>query len=200
MEEEQENSVSDKASEESNVSTLPSSESTTEVTKEEFVYFIRDKAEKYFPKFRRFNVDGVDKFAVTWHWPACFFSYTWMAYRKMYKWALATFVLQYLFYQVYFRLLDSMASLLNPYLGSVLPVLMFPPLIILGIVFPFAVFGITGNYLYYKYVKGKIIECKAKLQSSDAKGIAIALHKTGGVNPWAAILTIVITILISQPF
>ena len=193
---EEENSVSDRGSnKDTTFSTPPNSESTTEVTKDEFIYFIWDKAEKYLPKFRRFNIDGVDKFAVTWHWPAFFFSFAWMAYRKMYLWAFGAGVIVFLYY---------MGLLLLRYLTSYLPFsvlevlahTILPFLQLIWLILPWIAFGIAGNYVYYKHAKKKIIECKARLPSSDAKEITIALQKTGGVNPWAAALAIAIMLLL----
>jgi hypothetical protein len=67
--------------------------STTEVTEEEVSSFIGKNAENYIQKFRKFNVDGVDKFSWTWHWPAFFFGFWWLLYRKLYVWALLAFLL-----------------------------------------------------------------------------------------------------------
>lgn len=69
-------------------------ESTTELTQEEFSSFIGKNAEKYIRKFRKFHVDGGDSFSVTWHWPAFFFGFWWLLYRKLYVWAfIALFLL-----------------------------------------------------------------------------------------------------------
>jgi hypothetical protein len=161
-------SFSDKDSEEFKLSTSPSYKSMIEVTEEEFVYFIGHNAEKYIPKFRKFNVDGVDKFAMTWHWPAFFFSYLWVAYRKMYAWSIVAFILVAL---ISFRLPDLLL-----------------PLSI--------VFGMTGNYLYYKHAKEKIIKWKETLPPSEVIEMSMdkptTLHKIGGVSPWAVVFWIFI--------
>ena len=73
------------------ISDLP--RSLREVTEEEVSSFIGENAENYIQKFRRFNVDGVDKFSWTWHWPAFFFGFWWLLYRKLYVWALIAFLL-----------------------------------------------------------------------------------------------------------
>lgn len=191
------NNNQDKGSEGIHFSSSQNNETRGEAV---FVHFIGDNAGKYIPKFRQFSVNGVDKFVPTWHWPACFFSYIWIAYRKMYRWAIAAFVLEGLFSFVYFNLLGFLAGLLNPYLGEILPVLLWLPLKLLGIVSPLILFGITGNYLYYKHAKDKIIECMGKLPSSDTEEFVFALQKTGGVNFWAAILAILIPLAISVVF
>jgi hypothetical protein len=67
--------------------------STTEVTEQEVSSFIGENAENYIRKFRKFSVDGVDKFSWTWHWPAFFFGFWWLLYRKLYVWALIAFLL-----------------------------------------------------------------------------------------------------------
>ena len=161
---EQDDNIFDIDFEEIKYSTSSSDGSTIEVTKKEFEYFIGINAEKYLRKFRKFNVDGIDKFAMTWHWPAFFFSYLWMAYRKMYVWSFAAFLLGAL---VSFRI----------------PNLLFPLAI---------VFGMTGNYLYYKHAKEKIIRWKETLPFTESiemsTDMSIPLRKIGGVNPWAVIL------------
>ena len=88
----QEYSFNDEEIEEVKASVVPSDESKIEVTEEDFSHFTGKNADKYLPKFKKFNVDGVDKFAVTWHWPAVFFTFFWMLYRKLYLWALFVFV------------------------------------------------------------------------------------------------------------
>ncbi|MFX0152568.1 MAG: DUF2628 domain-containing protein [Candidatus Hodarchaeota archaeon] len=75
-------------------------EQIVEVKEKDFVNFIGKNADKYLPKFKKFNVDGVDKFACTWHWPAFFFSFFWMLYRKLYMWALFAFFWVLLPYQI----------------------------------------------------------------------------------------------------
>lgn len=68
-------------------------EQTVELTERDFVNFVGDNADNYLRKFRKFNVDGADKFAWTWHWPAFFFGFWWLLYRKLHAWALITFFL-----------------------------------------------------------------------------------------------------------
>lgn len=63
------------------------------VTEDELTAFIGGKAPKYLPKFRKFSVDGIDRFAATWHWPAFFFGFWWLLYRKMYLWGLAYLIM-----------------------------------------------------------------------------------------------------------
>jgi hypothetical protein len=58
-----------------------------------FAAFIENNADKYLNKFKKFNISGVDRFSVSWHWPAFFVGFWWMLYRKLYLWALIAFVL-----------------------------------------------------------------------------------------------------------
>ena len=96
MEEEQrQNSVNDENSEDFQPLTSQNDEVTIEITREEFVHFIGDEANKYITKFGKFHADGQDKFAFTWHWPAFFLGAIWMAYRKLYGWALAVFLMSF---------------------------------------------------------------------------------------------------------
>jgi len=89
MEEKQgQKSVNDGDSKDFQLPTSQNGEFTAEITREEFLDFIDNEADKYFTKFRKFYSDGHDKFAFTWHWPAFFFALPWLAYRKLYVWAL----------------------------------------------------------------------------------------------------------------
>ena len=66
--------------------------STADVTEGDFSLFIGKNADSYIQKFRKFNADGVDKFSWTWHWPAFFFGFWWLLYRKLYVWAVIAFL------------------------------------------------------------------------------------------------------------
>jgi hypothetical protein len=58
------------------------------VAEDELALFVGKNADIYLPKFRKFMQGGAGSFSVTWHWPAFFFTFWWMIYRKMYGWAL----------------------------------------------------------------------------------------------------------------
>jgi hypothetical protein len=67
-----------------------------EIKEEEISSFIGKNAEKYIKKFKKFNINGVDNFSLTWHWPAFFLPGWWFLYRKLYLWALLDFVLNFI--------------------------------------------------------------------------------------------------------
>ena len=171
MEEElgHENSLKDEEVEEVEAVIVTSADSESGVTEEDFAHFIGENADKYLPKFRKFNVNGVDKFSMTWHWPAFFFGHTWIAYRKMYVWALVAFLLV--------GIATNLGLLLTlPFSTSIL-------------------FGVTGNYIYYRHAKKKILELKSTQIFPDTTEKPITLQKIGGINVWAAILAIAITFI-----
>lgn len=64
------------------------SASGTTVTEEELALFVGKNADKYLPKFRKFNEGGKTSFSATWNWPAFLFTFWWLIYRKMYLWAI----------------------------------------------------------------------------------------------------------------
>jgi hypothetical protein len=105
----------------------------------DYTAFIGKNADKYLPKFKRFNVSGMVKFSATWHWPAFLFGPFWMLYRKLYLWALG-------------------ASVLEAFLIGMIPhyrlIAMF-------------VWGITGYYLYYRHAKNRILQIKGASPSPD---------------------------------
>lgn len=167
MMEEYKDTLSDEAVAEMKASTAPNSAQGGEVTEEEFVHFIERNAEYYLAKFEKFETNGADKFSVTWLWPAFFFTCLWMAYRKMYLWAIAAFVMEGILYDVH----PSLA------------------------IFPKVLFAIVGNYLYYKHTKRKIIKLKTREVFSDSSELLTALERKGGVNYWMALISIVIYVL-----
>jgi hypothetical protein len=62
------------------------------------------------------------------------------------------------------------------------------------------VLGLTGNYLYYKHTKKKILNVKTTQTFSDSTQLSDALHKIGGVNVWAAIVGAVLQIALHVLF
>ena len=69
---------------------------TVEVTEEDFSNFIGKNSDQYLPHFKKFHVDGSDKFVLTWNWAACLLGFWWMLYRKLYAWALIAFFLVFI--------------------------------------------------------------------------------------------------------
>jgi hypothetical protein len=66
------------------------------VTPDEMRLFADRNASYYLGNFGRFSVAGVDRFIVTWNWPAFLFTFFWMLYRKMYLAAGITFLIWWL--------------------------------------------------------------------------------------------------------
>jgi len=66
---------------------------TTSVTENDLAIFVGKNTDKYLGAFRKFTGNGEDSFAATWHWPAFFFSFWWLLYRKMYVWLLVFLLL-----------------------------------------------------------------------------------------------------------
>ena len=132
-------------------SDMQNSPGSTIITEQDYGNFIGKNADKYLTKFKKFNIDGTDSFSATWHWPAFFVPFFWMLYRKLYLWALLVFVLM------------------------IMPVVNFA--------FPFLMilFGITGNYIYYKHTRKNLLEIKLAPSSSEIQKAANIAHQ-GGVN------------------
>ncbi len=58
--------------------------------------FIGRNVSHYLHKFRSFTKEGTPAFKATWHWPAFLISPVWFLYRKLYMWALLSFVLSFI--------------------------------------------------------------------------------------------------------
>jgi len=142
----------------------PTGKAPPQITETDFINFIGKNSHKYVPKFTWFNIKGVDKFSITWHWPAFFVGAWWMLYRKRYLWALVAFLLNFI---PFINLLARIA------------------------------WGMTGNYIYYKHSKRKILKVKA----SQPPSISISLREIGGVNGWVPIVApiLVVGMLLAVP-
>jgi len=186
-EHEQEDSLNHEEIKEVEASIVSADESKPEVTEGEFAEFIGDKAERYFRKFKNFNITNPKKVAVTWNWTAFLFAYVWMAYRKMYAWAVYSVVIILLYFTGLF-LLSFLLSYLPFSVREFLAYTILPFLVLIGFALPAIAFGIAGNYVYFRFVRKKIIQWK----NTDK---AIPLNKIGGVNPWAAVIAFVITLV-----
>jgi hypothetical protein len=132
--------------------------------RKDFADFIVNNADTYFGKFRKFSINAPDKFALTWNWPAFLFTYTWLAYRKMYVWAWCVFMIE-------------SAIMIN--LCFLLPIFRIT-------------LGMTGNYLYFRHARRKIIQLKATQKFTDPQELSMAFGFKGGANRW--ISTVAITI------
>ncbi len=114
-----------------------------QVSKAELENFIGPNLHKYLRKFDKFEQrNGRD--ALTWHWPAFFFAFPWLLYRKMYRWAVVAIIVW--------------------------------PIPYVGLLASFA-FGLSGNYLYYKYCNKRIPKVIQKAGPVDPE---IELRGRGG--------------------
>lgn len=133
--------------------------SETRATEKEFAQFIGDNAEKYVPVFREFDKEGAHN-KLSWHWPAFFFGFIWMAYRRMYAWALVALFLEGVVRYLTFYIIQH-------------------PIVAEASIRVF--YGLIADFLYFKYAKNKILELKRHKSIFD-------LEKEGGVNRWADFL------------
>jgi hypothetical protein len=155
-EEQTKDDFKDEKIEEIEASIVAGDGSGARVTEKEFARFIGDNADKYLQVFSRFDIEGVHN-KLSWHWPAFFFGFLWMAYRRMYVWALVALFLEcfirYLAFDIIQHPIAAEASIR-------------------------IVYGLIADYLYYRYAKKKILELKRD------KAL-FSLEKEGGVNHWA---------------
>jgi Tfp pilus assembly protein PilE len=62
----------------------------------ELALFIGNNASLYLDRFKKFTAFGSSQFVATWHWPAFFFPFPWLLYRKLYLWSLLALVLAFI--------------------------------------------------------------------------------------------------------
>jgi hypothetical protein len=135
-----------------------------QISDEEYKAFIGKNAEKYIRKFKKFAEKG-DKFRLTWHWPAFFFTSFWLLYRKLYIWGIIVFLL----------------SVCGIRVG-------------IGIGIVNIIFAIVGNYIYYRHAKSKIIKAKLAIAPGGGDLLS-TLSRIGGVWKFAWVLAILLWIL-----
>ena len=135
------------------------------ISDEEYSIFIGPNDDDYLPAFKQFEINDADKFVRTWNMGAFIGGPWWLLYRKMHVWAAIYFVLT-------------------------LPFFLFIPL--LGLL-PMAGLGMTGNYIYYKYAKKKIMEQKLMHPVRD---ISPELKDMGGIYKWGFYAGVLGTIVV----
>jgi hypothetical protein len=62
-------------------------------SEEDYRAFLGPRADNYLVKFKKFTNKEEEGFALTWNWPAFFFGFWWLLYRKLYVWALVALAL-----------------------------------------------------------------------------------------------------------
>jgi len=65
---------------------------TDSITTDEMLTYIGPNAHYYMQQFSKFNMTGIEKFAITWNWSCFGFTFLWMLYRKMYLLSVVTFI------------------------------------------------------------------------------------------------------------
>ncbi len=63
-----------------------------QMDEDDFIAFIGNNAGYYTHEFKKFNINGMDAFSLTWNWPAFLGGFGWLLYRKMYMWTILAFV------------------------------------------------------------------------------------------------------------
>ena len=62
------------------------------ISSDEIRAFVGSNSPYYIQKFAHFTILGREKFCITWNWSCFGFTFIWMLYRKMYLFALLTFL------------------------------------------------------------------------------------------------------------
>lgn len=137
--------------------------------------------EYYLNQFARFDANG--KAGATWHWPACFMTFYWLLYRKMWLNALIYFVLPYI--------LGFSIGLVAGFFGNSSGA-MSVAYVLSAIVF-FILPPMYANALYYQHCKKRIAEVIAS--SSDTQRQLGALSAKGGTSGVILIFVLVFIVI-----
>lgn len=125
------------------------------------------KAGYYVPRFYRFDQPGASR--ISWNWPAFFFTWLWMIYRRMYGPALAYFFLYPLAALILLALLTAL-------LGGAVAVL-FYWLIVIAVRVLVPMFA---NALYHWHIRKRIARLAADAPSHEAVVQRLIGQSSGG--------------------
>lgn len=144
--------------------------------------FVSKNYQYYMHQWAKF--ENLDR-KISWNWPAFFFGWSWMMYRKMYIPALVLFIIEWVVLECSrFFLVDF--SLTN--------------ILLMGIsVFVFYVIysictGLFGNYVYYLHASKKITTVLDSMGTDTHKIIEHNVRKVGGTSwlaMWASLLGVI---------
>lgn len=133
----------------------------------------------YLRQFASFDADG--KVSATWHWPACFMTFYWLLYRKMWLFALLYFIFPYLFFGLMGVIAGVAGSPANMVIGAGYV------LYLLGILFLMPMYA---NALYYKHCKKQI--SAVKVSTADVQRQLGELSGKGGTSNIAIIFLLIL--------
>ncbi len=130
----------------------------------------------YLSYFERADARGYPP--ISWHWPVLFFGVLWFAYRRMYRWAIAAFLLPQLT-----AFVAAGADQLMPGAGR--------PLLLVTLIGFYAVWlPLVANGLYYKQAQ-RLIHAARSLKEGDEQGQLALLQARGGVHAQLPLLLVV---------
>ena len=130
--------------------------------------FVQKNADYYLSKWKAMADSGS---TISWNWAGFFLNVYWMMYRKMYLMALAIYLI-------------AMIGTIIPLVGFFVGVLIW----LAG--------GVSGNYLYGRYVFSKLLDLQEKF-GSDKELFKQHILKSGGTSTSLALIFFIISIIIS---
>ncbi len=148
---------------------------TTQAPKEDLLAaFLGPKNAQYYEqRFRRFEEQNS---VVSWNWPAFFFGFFWLLYRKMWLFAvLYLFVLPI----VQSVLLVALIAILGSDAGTTLYFLIW-------FLTSYIALPMFANWLYYRHAQGKLQKAATMSASPDQQ--ALQLARTGGTSSVALVV------------
>ena len=142
------------------------------ISKKNIIDFLGKNQEEYIQKFQKFHHKTSDYYSLSWNWSAFLFHFWWFLYRKLYLWAFFDIII-----------------------GILIVFIQLNVVIKYGIwIFISFFYGLTGNYIYYKYVKSNVTDVRRE-KWSDNIPLNQKINNRGGVNNWVQILAYIIFIM-----
>lgn len=143
-----------------------------------------ERADPYLSRFERFDARG-KAWPLAWHWPAALFTIPWMAYRRLYLWAIVLYPLVTVALTFVVVALTSVIFFDG---GDVPARVQIPVLALIALSWP----GCLGHAIYYRRAKRCI--AKSRALSGDRRAW---LAKRGGTSRAATALAVFVLALLA---
>ena len=184
---------------------LPKEEKIEDVTVEEFAAFVAPNSSHYIPKFHRMSHTGS---CISWNWAAFLITPFWLFYRKMYIAGGIAFllnsVLTFFFNYISDKYLASFFSaktaddMINVMADNKLGLyLIMTMLLALAMLLINIIFGLVGNYIYFRTSLKKINQIKKERTLTDS-GYIRDLNISGGISMPSVSILLAVNILLQM--
>ena len=147
----------------------------SDISDSTFGLFIWNEVPYYMRQFAKFSSAG-DKYAISWNWASALLGSSWVFYRKMYLFGFIIFGAKIIIACIYMQYFIGYNKLLK---------------VLFDVLF-FLLYGICGNYLYYKHATNKL----SNLWESTHETPQETIQELGGTSGLSVLIYLIISTII----